>query len=453
MSTRREFLKQSTVLAAGALVTTQAKGLTFLQKKKVVIIGAGFAGLSAANKLVQNGYDVTVLEARNRIGGRVFSFKIDENPDLVIELGAEWVGASHERLIEMCNEFGLELKDNRFQSHMIYDNKYYPKGEWSYSSEWNQKFDEIIKNYKNFTEEDKIKLDKTDWWRFLVNNGIQPQDLDIREYLDSTDFGETIRSVSAYAALAEYAESSEYNEMDFKIAGGNGRLAEELTKRIGEEKILTNHAVAEVSQTSSGVTVNCANGKTFEGDYVICAIPTYSVNKIKWTPGMPNEKTEALNALQYARINKNATLYSERFWNDEAFDMITDTHAHYYYHATKNQPGAHGVLISYNIGDKADMMSKHSKHHKEKLAVENLRLPFGDVAGKAIKNVNYYWGTDPYSAGAYAIYGKGQWFTLQPILKEKFVNVYFAGEHVADWQGFMEGAINTGEEAADEIMS
>jgi monoamine oxidase len=211
--------------------------------------------------------------------------------------------------------------------------------------------------------------------------------------------------------------------------------------------------VEQVSQTSSGVTVNCANGKTFEGDYVICAIPTYSVNKIKWTPGMPNEKIEALNALQYARINKNATLFNERFWNNEAFDMITDTHAHYYYHATKNQQGPHGVLISYNVGDKADMMAKHSKHHKEKLAVENLKLAFGDVASKAIKNVNYYWGTDPYSAGAYAIYGKGQWFALQPILKEKFVNVYFAGEHVADWQGFMEGAINTGEEAAEAIMS
>ncbi|MCB0725508.1 MAG: FAD-dependent oxidoreductase [Ignavibacteriae bacterium] len=453
MSTRREFLKQSATIAAATVIASNMKGINLLSKKKVVIIGAGFAGLSAGYKLMQNGYDVVILEARNRIGGRVFSFKIDENPDLVIELGAEWVGASHERLIEMCKEFGLELKDNRFHSHLIYDNQYYPKGQWDYTAEWNQKFDEIMKNYANFTEEDKIRLDKMDWWRFLVNNGMKDRDLDIREYLDSTDFGETIRSVSAYAALAEYAESSEYNEMDYKIVGGNGRLAEELAKRIGDGNILTSYAVEAVSQTSSGVTVNCANGKSFEGDFVVCTIPTYSVNKIKWTPGMPNEKVQALNALQYARINKNATLFSERFWNDEAFDMITDTHAHYYYHATKNQQGPHGVLISYNTGDKADMMSKHSKHHKEKLAVENLQLAFGDVSSKALKNVNYYWGTDPYSAGAYALYGKGQWYGTMPVIKEKFVNVYFAGEHIADWQGFMEGAINSGEEAAEAIMS
>ncbi|HLT24105.1 MAG TPA: NAD(P)/FAD-dependent oxidoreductase [Ignavibacteria bacterium] len=451
MSTRRQFIKQSGTILAGTVVASNMKPLTFLQKKKVIIIGAGFAGLSAAHMLKQNGYDVTILEARNRISGRVFSHKISD--DLVIELGAEWVGSSHERLIGMCEEFGLELKDNRFQSHMIYDNIYYPKGQWDYSSEWNQKFDDIIRNYPNLTEQDKIKLDNMDWWRFLVNNGIQPRDLDIREYLDSTDFGETIRSVSAYAALAEYAESSEYNEMDLKIAGGNGRFADELAKRIGSENILLDHAVEEVSQTSGGVKVNCKNGKSFEGDYLICTTPTLSVMKIKWTPGLPNEKTDALNALQYARINKNATLYSSRFWNDEAFDMITDTHAHYYYHATKNQPGPEGVLISYNTGDKADIMAKHSKHHKEKLAVENLKLAFGDVSGYAMKNLNYYWGEDPYSAGAYALYGKGQWFTIMPILKEKFVNVYFAGEHLADWQGFMEGAINSGEEAAAEIMS
>ncbi len=209
MSTRREFLKQSAVITAGTLIAANTPGINLLKTRKVVIIGAGFAGLSAGYMLKQNGFDVTILEARNRIGGRVFSHKIDDNPDLVIELGAEWVGASHERLIAMCNEFGLELKDNRFESRMIYDNVYYPRGGWDYSAEWNAKFDQIIKDYDRLTEEDKIKLDKMDWWRFLVNNGIEPRDLDIREYLDSTDFGESIRFVSAYAALAEYTESSE----------------------------------------------------------------------------------------------------------------------------------------------------------------------------------------------------------------------------------------------------
>ena len=92
-------------------------------------------------------------------------------------------------------------------------------------------------DYANYTEADKKRLDKTDWWRFLMNNGISQKDLDLREYADSTDFGESIRFVSAYAALAEYAESDETNEMDYKAKGGNQMIAKKLEEKIGYENI------------------------------------------------------------------------------------------------------------------------------------------------------------------------------------------------------------------------
>lgn len=70
-----------------------------------------------------------------------------------------------------------------------------------------------------------------DWWRFLVNNGIDERDLQIRDLLDSTDFGESIRHVSAYAALAEYAESSEKNEMDYKVKAATAGLPKSWRKK------------------------------------------------------------------------------------------------------------------------------------------------------------------------------------------------------------------------------
>src|SRR5690606_7105492 len=111
----------------------------------------------------------------------------------------------------------------------------YRSGEWNYSDAWNEKFKSILDGYEKLTQADKLKLDKMDWWRFLVNNGCEGRDLDIRELLDSTDFGETIRSVSAFAALAEYAESSEKNEMDLKIKGGNSMLAYKIEEQIGKD--------------------------------------------------------------------------------------------------------------------------------------------------------------------------------------------------------------------------
>src|SRR5690606_36298721 len=111
--------------------------------------------------------------------------------------------------------------------------KYYPKGEWDYSPGWKNKFRQLIDGYGKMSDADKILLDQKDWWRYLVNNGCEGKDLDIRELFDSTDFGETIRQVSAFAALAEYAESSEKNEMDYKIKGGNSMLAKKMAEAIG----------------------------------------------------------------------------------------------------------------------------------------------------------------------------------------------------------------------------
>jgi monoamine oxidase len=452
MSSRREFIKQSTLATGGILFAASSFGNFFIGKKpKVVIVGAGFAGLSAAYYLHKKKIDFIILEARNRISGRVFSHTIDPQENLVIELGAEWVGNSHTRLQNLCNEFGLELQNNQFESHLIYQGKYYKNNEWDYSEEWKKKFQSIIDGYDKMTQADKVKLDKMDWWRFLVNNGCEGRDLDLRELLDSTDFGETIRSVSAFAALAEYAESSEKNEMDLKIKGGNSMLAKKIAEKIGADKIKLEHRVQRIVQDKSGVKVFCGNGQTFTGDKIICTVPTFAAKKIKWEPGLPTDQVNAMNELQYARINKNPLLFKERFWKDESFDMITDQSPHYFYHATKNQRSAKGVLISYTIGEKAAVVANQSDEWKADMIRQTLQPHFGDVKNLLEKQANYYWGNDEFSRGAYAVYGKGQWFRIMPILKRSYIHTHFAGEHVADWQGFMEGAIITGEEAARKI--
>lgn len=452
MTSRRQFIRQTSLAAGGLLLTTSSFGKFFIGKKPtVIIIGAGFSGLAAANYLHKKNINVIILEARNRISGRVFSYPMDPSENLTIELGAEWVGNSHTRLQNMCHEFGLDLLNNQFNSHLIYQGKYYKSGEWDYSEGWKKKFQSIITNYEKLTEADKLKLDKTDWWRYLINNGCEGRDLDIRELFDSTDFGETIRNVSAFAALAEYAESSEKNEMDLKIKGGNSMLAKKMAAAIGEENIHLEHRVQRIVQDKTGVKVYCENGKSFTADKLICTAPTFAIKKIKWEPGLPADQANALNELQYARINKNPLLFKEKFWKDDSFDMVTDQLPHYFYNATKNQPSAKGVLISYTIGDKAAVVANQTDEWRADMIQQTLQPYFGDVKSLLEKQTNYYWGNDSYSYGSYALYGKGQWFRLRPILQRSHIHTHFAGEHLADWQGFMEGAINTGEEAAGKI--
>ncbi|MCY7345308.1 MAG: FAD-dependent oxidoreductase [Pyrinomonadaceae bacterium] len=447
---RRQFLK---ILGATSLGVALAPKDVFAQKRKksCVIIGAGFSGLAAAYKLKNAGWNVTVLEARNRIGGRVFSQTFKENPNLTFELGAEWVGESHERLKSLCRDFSIPLQKHQFEDYLLQNGKVSRPNEWGFSPTAKAAFEKLIKGYDKLTAAQKTKLDRYDWWTYLEKIGFSEDDLRLRDLTDSTDFGESIRHVSAFAAAAEYAESSPKNEMDYKMTGGNSRLAEEFAKRIGAENIRTNTLVAEINQLGGTVSVVTA-AETFKADACICTAPINSLLKIKFNPALPTIQTEAASRLIYARICKNSVLYDKRFWKAENFSMVSDTTSHFYFHSTQNQNGTQGILTSYAVGEKADVLASQSDERRLKIITRDL-VDFNEDSPKLAKAISSYaWQRDKFTDGAYALYRPGQWFGIRPILQRPHGKILFAGEHLADWQGFMEGAIETGEAAADALI-
>lgn len=461
---RRDFLKTLGATAAGLVLAPAV--FTQRKQKHCVIIGAGFSGLAAAYKLKTAGWKVTVLEARDRIGGRVFSHKF-AGTDLICELGAEWVGESHERLKALCHDFNIPLQKHQFDDYLLRDGRVSRPGQWGFSAQAKTAFEKLIAGYEKLTPLAKTKLDKYDWWTYLEKIGFTNDDLLLRDLMDSTDFGESIRHVSAFAALAEYAESSPHNEMDYKMTGGNSRLAEEFANRIGRENIFTSHPVGQISQRGGQLMVSAApleqpGFRTSFGevqipniyvpDAVICTVPINSLLKIKFDPPLPPAQLAAAERLTYARICKNSVLYDERFWKDENFSMVSDTTAHYYFHSTQSQPGKQGILTSYAIGEKADVLASQSDGRRQKIITDDL-VDFNPDAPKLARGIrSYAWQRDMYTDGAYALYKPGQWFGIRPILARPHGKVLFAGEHIADWQGFMEGAIETGEAAADALI-
>jgi monoamine oxidase len=450
---RRHFLRSSGALSAATLIANpQPIEAARLKKgERVLILGAGLAGLAAAYYLTRKGVPVTVLEARTRAGGRVFTQQVDPNGGLHAELGAEWVGASHKRMIDLCTELGLPLLDHRFETHLLIDGQHAAPGAWALDAKWETDYKKLLTDFKSITEKQGRTYDKLDWWRYLNNQGIPGRDLEIKELLDSTDFGECTRHVSAYMGLAEYAFSSEKNEMDFRIEGGNSRFVEALVQKIGSDNILRGKKAVTVRQDARGVTVACEDGSQLTGAKLICTAPIFALSKIDWQPALPAEKADAINELEYCRIIKSVVVFRERFWREETFDMITDTPGHYFFHSSKNQPGTKGTLTSYAVGDKAYLLSRMNKEARRKTICQALEPVFGNVLPYAEEVTSYYWGGDPYTQGAYAIYDTRQWFTLRQELARPHRHILFAGEHLADWQGFMEGAVQTGEDAAKAI--
>jgi monoamine oxidase len=275
--------------------------------------------------------------------------------------------------------------------------------------------------------------------------------LRLRDLLDSTDFGESIRHVSAHSAAGEYLESNATNEMDLKIIGGNGRLPHALANRIGLRNFKLGTTVSAVTQKNGKVYVRAGN-EVLVADACICTVPARVLNNIRFTPELPSAQVKAAWELQYARIVKNAVLFDERFWKADNFGLITDTTSHYYFHSTQKQRDRMGVLTSYAIGDKADVLASQSTSRRQEIITRDLTAVDERAPSLARGVLSQSWQRDPFSQGAYALYRPGQWFGVRPILQKPHGKVLFAGEHLADWQGFMEGAVNTGEAAADSLL-
>ena len=450
MQNRRDFLKILGTAGAGTVVSPS---VIHAQKKpkSCVIIGAGLAGLSAGYKLKSTGWEVTILDGRNRIGGRVFSHKFADT-DLICELGAEWVGESHERLHALCGEFKIPLQKHQFEDSLMQNGKVSPPRGWGFSEPAKKAWAEMIAGYEKLTAQQKASLDKVDWWTHLENIGYSRDDLIIRDLMDSTDFGESIRNVSAFAALAEYAESSPHNEMDYKMTGGNSRLVNELAARVGAENIKLEKRVTDIVQIRGVVTVAAGQTDLYKADACICTAPIPSLRKIKFDPPLPAAQAAAAEKLGYSRIIKNSILFDERFWKAENFSMVTDTTSHYYFHSTQGQPGKQGILTAYAVGDKADVLASQSDIRRQIIVARDLVDYSWSAPNLARGIASYAWQRDEFTKGAYALYGPGEWFGLRPVLAKPHLKVLFAGEHIADWQGFMEGAIESGEAAADALI-
>lgn len=454
--TRRHFLQAAGTAALGVpLIFNDAFSIQ-RRNYSAIIIGAGLSGLAAAYALKQAHWDVTVLEARNRIGGRVLSYSFKDS-DLVCELGAEWVGESHERMKALCQDFGIKLKDHRLQTSLMRNGVVSRPNQWNFSPQATTAFEKFKKEFEQMKRGDKQRLaryerrlDNQDWWTTLEEIGFTEDDLLLRDLQDSTDFGESIRHVSSYAAAAEYFESSPANEMDYKMIGGNSRLINEFASRIGRNSIREGTLVEEIQQRAGRVIVKTKKG-TFNADACICTVPSRVLDKIRFDPPLPAAQAEAADQLQYSRIIKNSVLFDRRFWGAEDFSMVSDVTSHYYFHSTKDQPGRQGILCSYAIGEKADVLAAQDNDRRLSIITRDL-IPFNRDAPELARDIqSYAWQRDQFTGGGYAIYRPGQWFTVRPVLQRPHGKVLFAGEHLADWQGFMEGAVVTGEEAAKTL--
>jgi monoamine oxidase len=434
-----------------------------------LIIGGGLAGVAAADRAKAKGWHVHLFEAQPELGGRVKSYRF-HNPGycgLVCELGGEWIGRHHKAIIRLVERFHLRLISHQY-SLSFWDadrqvQTIYRPSQLPFSQDVQDRLGAFARKFQTLGHAQQKRLDMLDWWTQLKLLGFPREALLRRDLMDGTDFGESIRHTSAYVAAAEYLskKSGPTDEMDFKIRGGNSLLIDRFEAHIGAKSIHKGDPVAAVIQREGSLEVHLSSGKRFKGDACICAIPASCYANIAWRPRLPERQVDAAKQLQYARITKTAVLFQKRFWDLPAlprrrggFSVFSDRVSDFCFDSTYLQPGLGGILCSYAIGDKADDIASEP----DPMQVGKwIRQDVCDGVGKseakprilAVKQ--QAWQKQDSITGAYAFYRPGQWFTIRKILQQSHLNVHFAGEHIADEQGFMEGAVVTGIEAANKL--
>jgi monoamine oxidase len=418
--------------------------------KKVIIIGAGLAGLTAGYELTRAGHEVLILEARNRAGGRVFTVREPFADNLYAECGGEWVESVHDFLLRYIDEFGLPLYRGSFVDTEDEGLKFSPR-----ARQVHEKLQESVKKVDPFAQQipSLPQLDKLSFYEFLKQMGAPQDMIEQMERSVSGLMAINIESISALHILNEYALPE--SRGSFRIAGGNDQVPRALAAQL-RERIYYSRPAVKIVQDTGGVQVTfLENGgqQIISGERLIVAAPFTAVRKIEFAPALPAEKMKVINTLAYGQILKAPLQFRERFWLNHAGEprKSLQNSLGSVYEASGGQAGTRGLLVAY-IPDKSgmEMASIPAEQRLEKVLskVSEIHSEAPQYfEGGYVK----WWQEDPWAGGTYAYFRPGEITTVRPTIARLEGRIHFAGEHTAGWQGYMNGAVESGHRVAREV--
>lgn len=389
--TRRQFLRRSAIAVAGAcLYRTQASGAVILSgpAKKVLILGAGMAGLVAAYELSRLGHDVTILEARTRPGGRVHTLREPFSDGLYAEAGAARIPDEHELTLKYVKEFELPLEP------------FYPKGLSA------------------------LRFDR-----------------DSREEVPSDGFTDALTKNLG-------PDLGGNPERWRKIKGGTDLLPKAFAEKLAG-KIRYGAPVVRIEQDASQARVvfmDAGRRQTLTADVVLCTIPFSVLSRIE-LPALSERKREVIKRTRYDAVSRVYLQTKNRFWEEKGLSGFAFTKgAIEIWQPTWSQPGPRGILMTYARPGEAERITRLKESERIAVTLKQLDGIFGGLRENFERGGSKCWTEDEWSRGAWAFVGLDFLSAAAPDGR-----IHFAGEHLSPWVSWMQGALSSGLRAVKEI--
>lgn len=480
---RREFVGASTTLAAGLALAACGlpRGVAAPRAgAPVLVVGAGIAGLTAAYRLRQAGVPVRLIEAQERVGGRMYSLRGHFADDQVVELGGELIDTGHTHIRGLAAELGIGIDDLAVEEPGVETDLWHFHGRRRTMAEVVDAFRPVALRIRGDLDAlpEEIGYDTTDAAarrldRMTIAEWLDGAGVDgwFRTLLDvgyTTEFGLEIDNQSALNLLTMIDPEPDpfriYGESDerFRVREGNDRIVQELAARV-DDAIETGTRLESIARRADGQYVcGVARGSgTAEivAPQVVLALPFTLLRQVRMDVALPPAKQRAIRELGYGTNAKLMIGFDRRVWRQRHGSngsVLTDLPFQLTWETSRHQPGRAGILTNFTGGRHGVAIGQGTPAEQAQRTVAALEGIFPGVAAAraGMREVRFHWPSHPWTLGSYACYLPGQWTTIAGAEGEAVEGLYFAGEHCsAEAQGFMEGGCETGEAAAAQVLA
>jgi len=434
------------------------------------------AGLSAAYELKKLGYEVKILEGRERVGGRVWTVREGFADGQIAEMGAVRIPDVHEHTLGYVGELGLELTSFPGGEPLYFIDGMrfkHTEGEpWplpglnaaeastGLGDLWSEyiasTFDEFGDPRTGTFPKPGIveKYDGQVYIDFLRERGASEAFLP----LYAADNGTEVYTIGTLAWMAAEVADQKWDET-FHIRGGNDQLPKRLAEEVGAENILLAHRVVRIEHTATGVNVTAehdAGEYRFEADHLVCTLPFTMLRDVAIAPEFAADKMETIRGLYLMNATRGYIQTRSRFWEKEGIGGLkiakTDTPIERLWDITPVQEGESekGMIVAYTQDKNADAFCAIAPANREAYTLDHIEAFYPEIKAETLAFSSYCWREDPWTKGAWTDFLPGQWW-MTAVARRPEGRVHFAGEHTSVWAGWMQGGIESGKRAAQEI--